>query len=57
MKIKTYEEIVNTYLIRQDRKPRTGVRNYCERFIAVDSGGGVKETNVELRSCIIIIIR
>jgi len=38
IKIKTYKEIVKTFLIRSGRK-RAGVRNIIERFIAVDSGG------------------
>jgi len=43
VKIKTYKEIVNTFLIRLGRKPRTGVHNNydCERFIVVDLGAGL----------------
>lgn len=48
IKIKIYKKIVSTFLARQDRKPLTGLRNFCERFIVVDSGG-VKETKIELQ--------
>jgi len=48
IKIKTYKEIVNTFLTRQGRKPRTGVCNYSERSIVVDSGG-VKKTKIEFQ--------